>query len=65
VFHLLMGKESDLFLWDMPRFAANLSISKSFPVLGPISIRQGNRIFIQPASPVGNRGPSRREGACS
>lgn len=47
VFKLLMGKDLDLFLWDMPKFSADMEISKSFPVLGPISIGFGGRVGIE------------------
>ncbi|WP_428938046.1 hypothetical protein [Fontivita pretiosa] len=47
VFKLLLGQDVELFRWQMPVLDLNLSIQKSFPIIGPIAATFGGAVGIR------------------
>ncbi|MGF1522134.1 MAG: Calx-beta domain-containing protein [Leptolyngbyaceae cyanobacterium] len=43
-FGLLLGKDADLFTYDLPRFDFTLGYSQFFPIVGPFGIRLGGDV---------------------
>lgn len=44
IFSLLLGRDTDLFLFDLPTMRLNFSIERFFPIIGPLGVEIGGNL---------------------